>query len=323
MSYLTATASDLISGALRNINVLAAGETMNPTESADAIQALNDLLDSWSTQKLYVVSSTENILNLVPNQYQYTIGNPVGGTFSGTVTFGSNLITGVTVPANLVVGATISDPAPGAGAIPAGTTATAVDPIGGVVTLSANSTQNTGDTITYTVPGDFAIPRPLRITNAFTRITSIGSTGLDYPINIVHRDKYTQIGIKGISGPWPTLLYYDPTYPYGTLYFYPNPSQAGELHLWTDSIFSSFTTINQSVNLPQGYALAIKKSLALQLAPEYGKSPSPLLIRQADEAVRVIKQLNAEPAVQAFFDQHILKSRRNDASFIMDGGFNR
>jgi len=319
MSYLTTTANDLIVGALRNINVLAAGESLGNSESTDALQVLNDMLDSWSTDHLYVFSSVENILTLIPGQYQYTIGNPVGGSFGGTVTSGSNVITGVSVPAALVVGATLSDPAPGAGAIPSGATVTAIS--SPTVTMSANATLTATDIVTYTTPGNFAIPRPLRITNAFTRITS--NTGLDYPINIVGRDKYTAIGIKSIAGPWPTLLYYDPTFPLGNLYFYPNPSQGGELHLWTDTILASFTTINQSVNLPQGYARCIKKNLALELAPEYGKTPSPLLAKQAEQAKDSVKALNALPAQEAFFDQHILKSRRNDASFIMDGGFNR
>jgi hypothetical protein len=181
----------------------------------------------------------------------------------------------------------------------------------------------TPETITYTIPGNFAIPRPLSITNAFTRITASGNTGLDYPITIEGRDKYTRIGLKGVSGPWPTMLYYDPTFPLGNIYFYPNPSQAGTLHLWTDTILSDFQTTTQAINLPQGYARAIKKNLALELAPEYGKTPSALLIKQADESKRMIKSLNAEPAVQAFYDQHLLRNRRNDASFILDGGFNR
>lgn len=319
MSYIATTIGDLIVMALRNINVLAAGETLGNSEGTDALQTLNAMLGSWSNGHLYVYSSVENILTLIPGQYQYTIGNPVGGSFGGTLVNGSNVINGVTVPTALVVGATVSDPAPGFGGIPTGTTVTAIG--SNSVTMSANATVNATDTITYTVPGDFAIARPLRITNAFTRITS--NTGLDYPINIVGRDKYTAIGIKSIAGPWPTMVYYDPTFPLGTLYFYPNPSQGGELHLWTDTIFQTFSTVNQSINLPQGYARAIAKNLALELAPEYGKTPSPLLVTQAHDAKEEIKSLNALPAQEAFFDQHILKSRRNDASFIMDGGFNR
>lgn len=320
MAAVSSSALDLITGALRNINALEAGETPNAQDAADALQVLNDMLESWSVDHLFIYASVENLLTFVPGQYQYTIGNYTAGTFIGTLVSGSPTISGVTIPAGLTVGGTVTD---AQAAIPAGTTIIAIG--ANTVTMSANalSTVSSAETITYTIPGNFAIARPLRITNAFTRITASGSTGLDYQISVIPRDKYTSIGLKNVAGPWPTALYYDPTYPLGNLYFYPNPSQAGVLHLWTDTILSDFSSLTQAINLPQGYARAIKKNLALELAPEFGKQPSALLEKQALESKTMIKQLNAEPTVQAFFDQHILRSRRNDASFIMDGGFNR
>jgi hypothetical protein len=320
MATISTTALDLITGALRNIGALESGETATPADSADALQVLNDMVESWSVDHLFIYASVENLLNFVPNQYQYTVGNYVGGTFTGTLASGSPTISGVTVPANLIAGGTLTD---AQAAIPAGTTILSIG--ANTITMSANATAtvNPAEVITYTIPGNFPIARPLRITNAFTRITASGSTGLDYAIRIIPRDKYTAIGLKSVNGPWPTALYYDPTFPLGNLYFYPNPSQAGVLHLWTDTILSDFNSITQAINLPQGYARAIKKNLALELAPEYGKSAGPLLVKQAAESKQMIKQLNAEPTVEAFFDQHILRSRRNDASWIMDGGFNR
>lgn len=320
MAATSSTALDLITGALRNINALEAGETPNAQDSADALQVLNDMLESWSVDHLFIFASVENILTFVPGQYQYTIGNYTAGTFTGTLVSGSPTISGVTVPAGLTVGGSLSDVQ---AAIPAGTTILAIGAT--TITMSANAlfTVAAPEVITYTIPGNFAIARPLRITNAFTRITASGNTGLDYQIAIIPRDKYTAIGLKGVSGPWPTVLYYDPTFPLGNLYFYPNPSQAGVLHLWTDTILSDFASLTQAINLPQGYARAIKKNLALELAPEYGKTAGGLLVKQAAESKAMIKQLNAQPAVEAFYDQHILRSRRNDASFIMDGGFNR
>ena len=320
MSTVSSTAQDLIIGALRNINVLAAAETPSASDSADALQVLNDLLESWSIEHLTVYSVVENILQFTPGQYQYTIGNPVGGTFLGTLVAGSPTISGVTpIPSNLIVGGTLSDLQ---GSIPTGTTITAIGT--NTITMSANalSTVAVLETITYTVPGNFAIPRPLRITNSFTRITTSGSSGLDYPIDFEGgRDKYTAIGLKGLAGPWPIVGWYNPTYPYGNVYFYPNPSSAGALHLFTDQIFTDFTTINQAINLPQGYARAIKKNLAIELAPEYGKAVSPTLQRQADESLKMIKNINGQPAVQAFYDTDIVRGRRNDAGWILSGGF--
>lgn len=322
MGAVTTSALDLLTGALRSINALEAGETPNANDSADALQVANDLLDSWSTDKLYVFSSNENILNWTPGVYQYTIGNPIGGTFSGTLVGGNATISGVTIPANLTAGGTITDVQ---GQVQPGSTVLSFG--AGLVLMNkpALSTVNPAEIFTYTVPGQFVIPRPVRITRAFTRITSSGG-GLDYPIDVdTTGDKYAAIGLKSIPGPWPILAYYNPTFPYGSLYCYPNPTQGGELHLWTDTIFTNFTSINQVLSWPQGYARAFKKCLALELVPEYGKVGSvrlALLQSQAREAVGTLKKLNALPAVQAFFDRDLVRSRRTDAGWIMHGGFN-
>lgn len=323
MSTVSTTAMDLVVSALRNINALEAGETPNQNDASDALQTLNDMMESWSTDKLFVYAGVENLLSWTPGQYQYTVGNPVGGTFSGTLVGGNPTISNVTIPANLILGGTVTD---FNAQVPAGTTITAIGT--NTVTMSADalSTVSTPETFTFTTPGNFGIARPLRVTRAFTRITSSGTTGLDYPIDVDETgDKYAAIGLKGIPGPWPILLYYNPTFPLGNLYCYPNPQQAGVLHLWTDTIFTDFVNPTQLINLPQGYARAIKKSLALELVPEYGKIGSTrlaLLQSQARDAVEKIKKLNSTPAVQAFFDRDIVRTRRTDAGWIFHGGFN-
>lgn len=325
MSTVSTTAFDLITGAMRSINALEAGETPNANDASDAMQVLNDLLESWSTDKLFVYSSVENILTWVPGQYQYTVGNPVGGTFSGTLVSGNATISNVTVPANLTVGGALTDTN---AQVQAGTTILSFNAGANTVLMSktALSTVNPAENFTYTVPGNLNIARPLRVSRAFTRITSSGTGGLDYPIDVdVTGDKYAAIGLKSIPGPWPILLYYNPTFPYGNLYCYPNPQSAGELHLWTDTIFTDFTSPTQAISLPQGYARAIKKCLALELVPEYGKMGSTrlaLLQRQAGEAVTAIKKLNSVPAVQAFYDRDLVRVRRQDAGWIFHGGFN-
>ena len=162
------SALDLITGALRRINSYAPGESLAAQDSSDAMGLLNDLLDTWSTEHLTVFNNTENIFNLTAGKFNYSIGNPVAGTFGGTVATASAVITGVTVPAALIMGASVS----GAG-IPAAATVIAIG--ANTVTMSAPATANFTEQITYTAPGDIPLPRPLRITNAYTRLTAPGS----------------------------------------------------------------------------------------------------------------------------------------------------
>jgi len=77
MAANSTTAMDIITGALRNINALEAGETPSAADAADALMVLNDLIEAWSIDKLMIFSSVENILTFTPGQYQYTVGNPV------------------------------------------------------------------------------------------------------------------------------------------------------------------------------------------------------------------------------------------------------
>lgn len=330
MAATTETPLDLIVGALRNINALESGETPNAVDAADALQVLNDMLESWTIEHLFCFSTLEQRFIFNPGQYQYTIGNPVGGTFTGTLVSGSPTISGVTIPSDLKVGALITDVQ---AALPANTKVQALGTNTITLTQNALITVAAPEVFTYTTPGDIAydsstgdsIVLPVRIVNAFTRITVGGGdpqiVGLDYQMRIIPRDKYVALGLKGIAGPWPTDLYYDRTYPLGNIYFYPNPSMGGECHLWTDTILSDLSDLNQTLQLPQGYARAIKTNLAIELAAEYGKAVSPTLAARAKDAKAKIKSLNAVPGVEAFFDQHLLRSRRADAGWILHGGF--
>lgn len=331
MGAVSSTALDLITGALRNINVQEAGEPINANDAADALQVLNDLLESLSTDKLFVFTANQNIVAWTPGQFQYTIGNPAAATpFVGNLTAGSQLITGIPNASGLsitfginqigqTVGGSLTDLQ---GLIPAGATIQSIDTVANTITMSAPAIgPATGDLISYTIPGNFAISRPLRLRPGYTRITASGNTGLDYWFDVCTLDDYNEIGYKGVPGPWPYLVCYQPTFPYGTIWVYPNPQQAGQVFLWTDVILSDFTTTTQTIQLPQGYSRALKKLLAIELAPEYGKNPSPELLRQAWEARTFIKSLNEVPVKKMRYDSALMSGNGRDASFIFHGGF--
>jgi hypothetical protein len=310
------TANDLITGALRFINQYAPGESLSSADANDALETLNDLLESWSTDQASVFATSINVFNYTPGQYEYTVGNYDAGTFAGTVTSGSPTITGATVPADMVEGGDLS----GAG-IADGTTILSFNSGAGTVTMSANGTSSPGpQQIGYTIPGDFKMSRPLRITNAFTRIYTQGS-GLDYPIDIVDQRRYVDIGFKAIQAPWPIVLWYNPTFPLGTLYVYQNPSGSAELHLYSDSLLTNLSSLTQEVVLPQGYSRAIKRALARELAPEYGAIWTQQQERLYKEGYDFVKSLNAVPTPVANYDPELIQNARTDAGWILYGGF--
>lgn len=313
------TANEILIDALVDINALAPGQALAANNAAVALRKLNDLIDSLSTDKDFVYTTVENIFSWTPGQFKYTVGNPVGGTFSGTLVSGSPVISNVTIPSGLIVGGTITDVQT---AVPAGATVLSIGT--NTVTLSANATQtvSTPETFTYTTPGNLTFQRPLRITSGYTRLTAAGNNNLDYWFECtMSMDRYNEFGLKFNPGPWPLVLAYQTTFPLGTFWVYPNPSIAGEVHLFTDYIFSEFTSLTQNVNFPQGYARAFKKLTSLELAPSWGKSVTPQLQRQAAEARAFIKRLNASPIVTLRYDSEIVRSQQNDAGWIIHGGF--
>lgn len=74
---------DVINGALRLIGVLAEGETPTASVSNDALNALNDLIDSWSNESLIVFPILREILSFGTAGLKQTYGLGVGGDLNG------------------------------------------------------------------------------------------------------------------------------------------------------------------------------------------------------------------------------------------------
>jgi hypothetical protein len=139
---------------------------------------------------------------------------------------------------------------------------------------------------------------------------------------VISYDEYQSIGIKTLPGPWPRSVYYQPTEPVGILNFWPNPSQ-GEMHLYCDQVLNNFTTLYDTVVLPQGYQGALHWCLAELLMPEYGKADAgqiAMVTRQAAKARMYLKRTNQRPQTPAFFDPALQQKARRDAGWILSGG---
>lgn len=74
---MSTSAGDLINGALRLIGQLAEGETPSADTSQDALFAMNQMIDSWNTERLSVFSTQDQVFTWPANQATRTIG-PTG-----------------------------------------------------------------------------------------------------------------------------------------------------------------------------------------------------------------------------------------------------
>lgn len=69
------TAQQIINSALRVIGALASGDDPSSDESNDCLEALNDLVASWSADGLKVNATTKESFNLAASTASYTIGS--------------------------------------------------------------------------------------------------------------------------------------------------------------------------------------------------------------------------------------------------------
>ena len=68
------TAGDLINGSLRLIGVLAEGETPSAETSQDALVAMNQMIDSWNTERLSVFSTQDQVFTWPAGELSRTMG---------------------------------------------------------------------------------------------------------------------------------------------------------------------------------------------------------------------------------------------------------
>lgn len=71
------TAGELIDGALRLLGMLAEGETPSAATSQDALFAMNQMIDSWNTERLSVFSTQDQVFSWTPGNISRTLG-PTG-----------------------------------------------------------------------------------------------------------------------------------------------------------------------------------------------------------------------------------------------------
>ena len=72
-----ATAGEIINGALRLLGMLAEGETPSSETSADALFAMNQMIDSWNTEKLSIYNTQDQTFTWPAGEIQRHLG-PTG-----------------------------------------------------------------------------------------------------------------------------------------------------------------------------------------------------------------------------------------------------
>jgi hypothetical protein len=74
---MATTAGDIITGALRLLGVVAEGESPSPETASDALSAMNQMIESWNTERLSVYATQDQIFSWPATAISRTMG-PTG-----------------------------------------------------------------------------------------------------------------------------------------------------------------------------------------------------------------------------------------------------
>jgi hypothetical protein len=225
------TVRDLITGSLRLIGASSQGEAASASEMSESLFALNDMIESWSTEGFTVFNTVKQSFPLVPGQSKYLIG--------------------------------------------------------------------------LDVSNDFVTEIPLIIENA-----SVLTNGSEMYLRTVESKEYSEIVNKDIQSAYPSILYFNRNAPSSEIILWPVPNEAKDLILYSQKKLGSFSSINDTIQMPPGYTKALRYNLAVELAPEYGKEPSNTVISQALESKTIISRINNSPQFMVSDAVNLMSSSR-------------
>lgn len=233
------TVRKLLTGTLRLVNVVQANETPTADDMDITLQALSQMMDSWSNDSLMIYTMNPYNFVTVGGQQAYTLG-------------------------------------PG---------------------------------------GQWNTERPMAINQAYVHYLGAGIQPVDMPITMANDAQWASIAVKSITTTFPTVLYDNGNYPLRTISLWPIPEGEQTITLWLWQPLLNFTNLDETIVFPPGYERAIRYALAVEIAPEFGKTLAPEVVATAGRAKSELKSMNSVPQYQNF-DASMLGSRSSNFSWI-------
>lgn len=292
-----ATAIDICNSAAELIGVRAQAETLSADDAQSLLHRLNAMVSGWRTQFGTVVSIDRQVFPLIANQQTYTIG--LGGDFNiprpMTIVGAGLLLNGLDAAVVVTVArtgymATVTQTAHGYSVGDETLVQGAVElAYNGVQTVTSVPTANT---FTYAVEGAPVSPATGTITAA-----PLSYQPLELPRAVLTDDAYQAIQIKGLPNAQFTTVYYNPTYPLGTVFLWPLPNTAqNQLVLYIQSAFGGFADLTTDYDWPDlpGYLDAVEYNLAVRVSSSFAVNISayPQVVDLARETLGLIKRAN-------------------------------
>ena len=175
----------------------------------------------------------------------------------------------------------------------------------------------TPGTAAYTIgpTGTLSTPiRPIRLQWAFVR-----SGTVDFPLDIITEEQYSQIVLKTVSNPWPSYIRFDASFPNATVTFYETPSAPSTVFMTFDIPFATATSLSTVFTSPPGYDEAMRYGLAARLAPEFGTTLDPNVLAGAVASLAALKRNNITPLLMSIDGRLPRRGGNTSAAFYLRG----
>lgn len=149
-------------------------------------------------------------------------------------------------------------------------------------------------TASYTVGdgGDVDMVRPVYI-NYINFIDTSQTPDLELPLQYLTDDAWDALSVKDLESNYPRTVYYNPTFPLGTLTFWPVPTSSTlQGVIYAPQATTQFVDLSSTVCFRPGYVKALRYNLAMDLAPTFNAKPDPMIVQTAHDALANLKRAN-------------------------------
>lgn len=160
--------------------------------------------------------------------------------------------------------------------------------------LSRTTWTISSGTATYLVGSGQVInrERPTYIEQIHYQDTSTSPTS-EYQMQPLTDDAYANLVQKDLTATLPGNYYYNPTYPYGTVFLYPTPTSSTlQGVMYAPTAITELAGLSTELSVPPGYRRMFKKNLALDLCSTFDVQPSGALVQEAVDTLALVKRVN-------------------------------
>ena len=143
-------------------------------------------------------------------------------------------------------------------------------------------------------PADIPREPPVRLEMALLTVNDT-TPGLEWEVEVFTQSEYeSAVWLKGMESSYPSMIYLEASQPVARLHVWPVPQMAYTLQLLPWTAHAPYEHWDHAISWPNGYARAFQFNVAIELAPQYGVEPSPIVLRTAEESKRAIFPINVE-----------------------------